>query len=75
MQRFRRRGENPSRDHGGTGKGLQESERKGSVPPADLRLSLIFFAEDGEDDWGLSNPNHMALSEEDCDSESDEPRE
>jgi len=30
--------------------------------------------DDGEDDWGLSNPNHTVMSEEDSDSASDEPR-
>jgi len=30
--------------------------------------------EDGEDEWGLSNPNHATV-EEDSESESDEPRE
>jgi len=33
------------------------------------------FPDDGEDDWGLSNPNHMAMPEEDCDSEPHESRE
>lgn len=53
----------------------KQAREKGTPTRRYLALLLMSFIEDGEDEWGLSNPNHTAVSEEDCDHESDEPRE
>ena len=52
----------------------KQAREKGMSPCRSLTITHT-STEDGEDDWGLSNPNHMTTPEGDCDSESDEPGE
>ena len=47
----------------------KRAREKGTPHPQISDYHSDLPAEDGEDDWGLSNPNHASMSEEGSDAE------